>query len=365
MNKIIKIVGSVFLIGLIGYWVYAWLSDSVQLYETKEIHVGVILPLTGQYASIGETDRNAMLLAKEELKADNIKLYFEDDAYDAKTAVTSYQKLRSLNHIDVVVVLSAPSIQSIAPLTNTDNIPLLGLGGTIVYQKDTVFQLMPSGNLIFPTLGKMYGEKYKKIAVAHSNAALFAENTRMFRTGLPSDVTTSDFVINPSTDHRTEVQKVVNFHPEAVTLFMPKEDAVRFLQALRVLDRSKSIKIVCDFGVEIAVDEYTSAIGKDRLEGCVSTNLADTTQNDFKNKYKSIYGSDTQITADYAYDSIQIIKELAEKTPKARWVEELSSEDFVFHGDASGEIKFNEDGTRLDLLPTIRVYNGGKFVPLN
>jgi len=101
-----------------------------------EIHVGVILPLTGQYASLGESDRNAMLLAQKELGASgaDVKLYFEDDAYDAKTAVSAYQKLKSLNHIDAVVVLSAPSIQSIAPLTNADKIPLLGLGGTIVYE---------------------------------------------------------------------------------------------------------------------------------------------------------------------------------------------------------------------------------------
>lgn len=335
--------------------------------------IGVILPLTGQYAFIGESDRKAMLLAQEDLGS-SVELYFEDDGYDAKTAVSAYQKLRAVDHIDAVVVLSAPSIQSIAPLTNADHIPLLGLGGTIVYEKDSVFQLMPSGNLVFPTLGKLSGEKYKKIAVAHSSAPLFAENTRMFKTGLPADVTATDFIISPSTDHRTDAQKIVGSGADAVTLFMPKDDAIRLLQALRVQDRKGNMKIICDFGVEIAVNEYTDAIGKDRFEGCISTNMADTMQTDFKERYMAKYGSSSPavssssapaITADYAYDAVEMIADLMKKTATPReWIDMLSSKDYAYDGRASGKIRFSDDGTRLDMPPTVHVYKNGTFVPL-
>lgn len=351
--------------------------------SAPSVRIGVILPLTGQYAFLGESDRKAMLLALEEIEANNggvnasdIELHFEDDGYDAKTAVSAYQKLRSIDHIDAVVVLSAPSIQSIAPLTNADHIPLLGLGGTVVYEKDSVFQLMPSGNLVFPTLGRLSGEKYKKIAVAHSSAPLFAENTRMFKTGLPADVVADDFIISPSTDHRTEVQKIVSGGPDAVTLFMPKDDAIRFLQALRVQDRGGDVKIICDFGVEIAAREYADAIGKDRLEGCISTNMADTMRADFKTKYAAKYVSTSSvassssssapaITADYAYDAVGMIADLVTRgVPSSGWIEMLSSRDYVYDGRASGKIRFSDDGTRLDMPPTVRVYRNGVFVPI-
>lgn len=362
MNKSIKI-----LIGIVAVIAIIWgITSSLEPQQTsaEKIHVGVILPLSGQYAALGESDRNAILMAKEELKADNIELYFEDDKYDAKTAVTAYQKLKSINNIDVVIVLSAPSIQSIAPRTNEANIPLLGLGGTIVYEKDTVFQLMPSSNLLFPTLGKLYGEKYKKIAVAHSNAALFVENTNAFMKGIPSGVTAQDITISPASDYRTEVQKIIATNPDAVTAFMPKEEAIKFLQALRVQDRDGKIKIVCDFGFEIAPDEYAKAIGKERLEGCVSTNIADTVTPEFKERYKTQFGSDVQITADFAYDAIGIIQTLSKRYPKQDWVKELSSSGFEYTGGVSGNMKFSEDGTRLDLPPKVNVYKEGKFVPL-
>lgn len=361
MNKLTKIILGIIAIGLIVWAVIASQNPQVN----QKIKVGVILPLSGQYAALGESDRNAIIMAKEDLKADNIEFIFEDDKYDAKTAVTAYQKLASIDHIDAVVVLSAPSIQAIAPLTNKQNIPLLGLGGTIVYEKDSVFQLMPSSDSLFPTLGKIYGEKYKNIAVAHSSATLFADNTKAFMKGLPTDVKAQDIIISSASDYRTEVQKIIALNPDAVTTFMPKEDAIKFLKALRVQDGAGKIKIVCDFGTAIAIDEYTAAIGADRLEGCIATNLADTTTEEFKAKYKSRFGGDMMITADFAYDAVGMIQKLASQYAKQDWVKELSASGFAYKGEASGEIKFNDNGTRLDLPPKVDVYKGGKFVPAN
>ncbi len=341
--------------------------------QSETFSIGVITPLTGQYAFIGEANRNAILLAQRQFgdtfgpdkNSKKVEVFFEDDKYDAKLAVTAYKKLRDINHIDAVIVLGAPSIQALKPLTDSDNIPLLGLGGTIVYEKDTVFQLMPLGNLMFPTLGKVYGEKYKHIVVAQSSAALFAENARMFTTGLPSDVKHEKVIINPAADFRTEVEKIVRTNPDAVTVFLPKDDAIKFLKALRVSDREGKIKIVCDFGVEIAVKEYENAIGKDRLDGCISTNLAVTVKDKFKTDYMTQYKIEPAVTADYAYDAYQLVTQLAQSTPKEKWVEKVSSKGFVFEGNASGKMEFNDDGSRLDVPPVVRQYKNGKFVEID
>ncbi len=329
--------------------------------SNKEIRVGVIVPLSGQYAFLGESERNAILLAQKELGANNLKFYFEDDKYDPKTAVTAYQNLKSLHDIDAAIVMGAPSIQSIKPLTDKDNIPLLGMGVTLVYEKDSVFQLMPSGDTLNVVLGQRYAEKYKNIAIAHSNADLFMLNAERFKAGLTADVKTTEFILPPSNDYRTVVQKIIATNPDATTVFLPKDDGIKFLKALRVQDRTGKIKIVCDFQTEIAVKEYTEAIGADRLEGCISTNIANTAAETFKRAYKTAYNSDLQITADFAYDAVDIIKSLASK-PTDSWISILSAPDFKFTGKASGPISFNADGTRVDLPPTVHVYKNGEFI---
>ncbi len=328
---------------------------------SNEIHIGVIVPLSGQYAFLGESERNAILLAQKELHADNITFHFEDDAYDPKKAVSAYQNLKSLHNIDAVIVMGAPSIQSIKPLTDKDNIPLLGMGVTLVYEKDSVFQLMPSGDTLNVELGKIYGKTAKKIAIAHSNADLFQLSAARFKDGLGAAVQTEDFILPSSNDYRTMVQKIVAANPDAVTVFLPKDDGIKFLKALRVQDRAGQIKIVCDFQTEIAVKEYTEAIGAERLEGCISTNLANTAADEFKRSYKSAYGSDPQITADFAYDAVGLIQSLASK-PTNVWIDELASPAFKFKGNASGDIFFSADGTRIDLPPTVHIYKSGEFV---
>ncbi|HEY0907975.1 MAG TPA: ABC transporter substrate-binding protein [Candidatus Paceibacterota bacterium] len=330
----------------------------------SKVHVGVILPLTGQYASLGESDRNAMLMAKEDLAASNIELHFEDDAYDAKKAVSAYRQLRSVHDIDAVVVLSAPSIQALAPLTNADRIPLLGLGGTLVYEKDSVFQIMPSGDTLFVKLGQVYGDTYPYIAVAHSNAALFTLNANSFKKGLPPTVKIDDVALAPALDYRTEIQKILNKGPDAVTTFMAKEDAIRFLKALRTQDPKGTVRIICDFGTELAVNEYAAAIGQERLEGCLSTNLADTATQGFKERYQERFKAEPNLTGDYAYDSLGIIKGLSEAGPADTWINMLSSRDFEFDGYASGKIRFNEDGTRFDIAPDVHIYRNGRFEPM-
>ncbi len=333
--------------------------------DSKEIHVGVIVPQSGQYAFLGESERNAILLAQKELKADNITFHFEDDAYDPKKAISAYQSLKSKHDIDAVIVMGAPSIQSLKPITDKDAIPLFGIGTTLVYEKDSVFQLMPSGDMLNVELGKIYGKSVKNVAIAHSNADLFQLSAQRFKSGLGTFVQTEDFILPPSNDYRTIVQKIVATNPDAVTVFFPKEDAIKFLKALRVQDQPKDgsakIKIVCDFQTEIAVKEYTEAIGADRLEGCISTNIANTAATEFKQSYKVAYGTDPEITADFAYDAVGIIQSLSSRPPES-WIATLSSPDFKFKGHASGDISFNGDGTRIDLPPTVRIYKNGEFV---
>lgn len=348
--------------------------------QSKIIRVGVILPLSGQYSSIGESDRNAIIMARDSQldslnqNKNGLEFFYEDDKYDAKTAVSAYHKLRGIDGIDAVIVLSAPSIQAIKPLTDADQIPLFGLGATNVYEDDSVFQLMPAGNMIFSSLGKIYGDKYKNITVVHSSATLFDGNAKNFIKGLPSDVKYTDIILNPATDYRTEVEKIIQLNPAATTVFLPKDDAIKFLKSLKVQDRQGKIKIVCDFGAEIAVTEYTEAIGSDRLEGCISINLGETASSKFKSQYKERFGSDPLITADYAYDSIGMINALVESMDKiatkelsdnegigAQWIKILANDNYSYFGEASGQIKFNSDGTRLDITPTVHVYKQGKF----
>lgn len=85
----------------------------VKLFGTKNetisepIKIGVLIPITGLAAAIGEDNRQGLEIAKEDLlmKYPNLKLeiLYEDTAYDQKVAVNAYHKLRDISKVKAII----------------------------------------------------------------------------------------------------------------------------------------------------------------------------------------------------------------------------------------------------------------------
>lgn len=364
MKKIHIIIITILIVVGFGVW-FAYTKNGGNIDigrdEQKAVRIGLITPLSGQYAVFGEVNKNAAQMAVEYFGTSTVELFVEDDAYDSKKAVSAYKKLKTMNNIEAVIVLGAPSIQAIKPLSDADNIPLLGLGATLVYEKDSVFQLMPPGDNMMPTAGKIYSEKYSRIALVGNNAELFKLNITNLKKGLDAKDIVYEATLPSSMDYRTEVAKILKSNPEVVTVAFPLEEAIKFLKALNTLDTSRTVKIVCDWQAELSTKEYVQAAGADRLEGCLATGIPETADASFKEKYATKYGIPLQLTGDFTFDAIGILVELSKKVSPNAWVATLADADYVYDRGVSGLIRFNDDGTRIDQEPKISHFKNGKF----
>ncbi len=100
MNKKILIAIAILLVVLAGFYFNRNKSVNVTDKEIKNnetINIGVILPTSGIVAAFGEEARKGIdsILAS----STNIKLIYEDDACDPKTAVSAYKKLTELDKV--------------------------------------------------------------------------------------------------------------------------------------------------------------------------------------------------------------------------------------------------------------------------
>jgi branched-chain amino acid transport system substrate-binding protein len=91
--------------------------------EEKVFKIGAILPLTGYLAYLGQEEKNALLLAQDEINSSEesikIEILFEDSKSTAKDGITAYQKLRQNNLNGVITSLTIVS-EAILPLTKKD-----------------------------------------------------------------------------------------------------------------------------------------------------------------------------------------------------------------------------------------------------
>lgn len=95
--------------------------------EAKPIlKIGVVLPLTGNNAALGEDVKNGIGLALEELKKENrpvdLKVIYEDDQMEGRLTNSAALKLIQLDKVDVIVSLWTPAANIISHHTDREKV---------------------------------------------------------------------------------------------------------------------------------------------------------------------------------------------------------------------------------------------------
>ncbi|MBX7144328.1 MAG: ABC transporter substrate-binding protein [Oligoflexia bacterium] len=89
------------------------LSSPSQAETTK---IGVIVPLSGSLAQMGESLRDGFTFWKERHKTSNLEFLFEDDQFQPKLSATAAQKLISIDKVQALVTFTSGPGMAVAPL---------------------------------------------------------------------------------------------------------------------------------------------------------------------------------------------------------------------------------------------------------
>ncbi len=99
----------------------------------QKFKAGVILPLSGEFASYGAACQNAMGLALEDSgqdARDKLDFMFEDDMLSSRETVDAFRKLTSVNRIDAVITFTSGSSNAVAPLAESMRIPMIAIAAS-------------------------------------------------------------------------------------------------------------------------------------------------------------------------------------------------------------------------------------------
>lgn len=122
-----KIVSIVLAVCILGAAAIAFFAQSNK--TGNAVTIGVITPMTGNSAHLGEGIRNAILLAQSESKDTKreYKFIFEDDALDPKKSAVAAQKLTSIDHVDAIISFTAGTGNAVSPIADANKTPHIGL----------------------------------------------------------------------------------------------------------------------------------------------------------------------------------------------------------------------------------------------
>ena len=266
--------------------------------------IGLILPLTGPGAQLGELYLQGAELAVADLnaKGHDIELVVEDTGSDSKNAVTAMKKLVEVDDIKLFATTMSTHGLALKPLAAEYNIVLFG---DVAHPQMTdggqnLFRHSQTANVeVNIIVNKLKELSMKKVGLLYSNEDYGNEFNRLLKVQFPeSEAEAYDL---KATDTRTEVAKLADNEAIIVVGVGPAFNA-----------GIKQVKESGFTGPVFANIGFVISNTKDLPEskGVYHTDFPYTyldKWSDFAQKFKTKYGKDAQALHPLGYGTIELI----------------------------------------------------------
>jgi len=346
----------------------------------NEFALGVVLPLTGNYAEYGNRVKRGIDLAVEEINSKGgvagkqIHLYVEDTESQAKNAVSALTKLITTNSVRFVIgEVSSTNTLAMIPVAKQNRVFVfapVSSSPKLTNVSPLFARNWPADNAEAAAMAEYAISQGKKTAsVLYVNLDYgigLAENFRKKFESLGGKVAVYEGYSDDTVDFRTLAKKVADSESDVVFLGGYHKDMAHATKAVReVIARPMTILAGTDYEVE----EVIQIAGRG-AEGVVyGTPKFDPSSTEesvraFVDSYLKKYSREPTLFEANAYDAVYFIKNLVQQVGEDPVKVGESIRKVVNYKGASGTYSFQSDGdvSRAIGLKTVRA---GKFVSVN
>lgn len=376
MDKTIKTVLVIIVLALI-IWGITSLPGSEPA-QGEPIKIGVIAPLTGDMSNWGESMKNGIEIATNELNDQGgidgrkVEIIVEDNkACDNTTTVSAFNKLVDIDKVKAVIVGCSGAVLSVAPIAEQNKIILLttvASAAKISDAGDYVFRVCVSDAVQGKNLGDYIANRLDKksvgvIYVNNDYGVGFFNNFKNSFENNGGDIVQSEIYEANATDFRTNLVKIKQADPEALVVINYGSEGGIIAKQARELGINYQIIGSDNFGVKEVIDA-----GGNFVEGAIFvTSVLDDNKKEtkeLKQKHLDYYKNEPSIMIAVAtsYDGMNLLLNAI----KSEGYNTDSIKDFLYsvedYNGASGLITIDENGDA-QMGSTIQIIKDGQFVP--
>ncbi|TSC57064.1 MAG: branched-chain amino acid ABC transporter, amino acid-binding protein [Parcubacteria group bacterium Greene0416_79] len=276
--------------------------------KSEAIKIGLIFPLTGPVASLGENAKNGALLAYRGLETSlqgRFSLVFEDDHFDPKTAVTGFYKLVEKEKVHAVICFTSAPCSALAPLADERKIPLVAIASAPV-QKDRGFVMrleISTRKEAEKLLEFLTRKNYSNIAsvVALQDGIQSGYEVLKANNDFSRKEVSSESIVPDQKDYRTVITKMLAKKPDAIFVGLLPGTAGVFGKQARELGYKGDF-----LGFNFVEGDETLQAAGGSLDGIIYTQAAEPS-GWFSEAYKSTYGQTPGPGSAHSYDAITLL----------------------------------------------------------
>ncbi len=294
--------------------------------SADEYKLGVMLPLTGPLASIGESFRTGIEMAAEQINADggidgtDLEVVFEDTQGTPEGGVEAMNKFVNVENAPMVVTATSGQTLSAQPIASQRDVLLMNVGGASpnLLELDALYNNAVNINALGPILANhLFEQGYRRIAFV-GTADPFGEGSVEAMAPvweeLGGEVVAEQSVALTDTDYGGQMLKVRSGRPDVVIATATGEVLGQLVQ------QARAAGIDVPMAGPLGTDGLTSVAGK-AAEGFidVSMTVADPSSApgspaaEFYTDYEAEFGAAPSWIPGTAYETVYLFKSLIEQ----------------------------------------------------
>ena len=283
----------------------------------KVIKIGIIAPLTGNEAALGEGMKNAGEMAQDMLNARTdasvthgftYQVVVEDDAFDPAKTVSAAQKLITVDHVSALMTLASAAGNVVAPIANQDQVVHFGIASdpNIAKGPFNFLHWTPPSEETKVFVSELEKRGYHHVAVLGANIQGIAAVADSFEKDIQGtdiqEASRQTFNFG-TTDFRTMIDKAQASHPDIylVLSFSPETEIL-----------TKQMK---DAGITTpvtSIESFELSDHPEQYEGDWYVNAANRTPA-FDAAYTARFGKTASLGAGNAYDIVLLVAAATEQ----------------------------------------------------
>jgi branched-chain amino acid transport system substrate-binding protein len=332
--------------------------------SAQSIKIGVLLPLSGDSAFIGETTKKALEMSLEDAQKNqklkhHYQLIFEDTAFVFAKTASATQKLINVDKVDVLISTFTMSGLVSAPIAESNHVPNICFAWEDSVQKGeyNFNHFTHPAEMCRVVVQEMVKKGIKKIAVLQQNSSGFGFYLEQLKIQAEQSGVqiVSNQMFNPGQrDFRLQISKIKETKPDLVFILSLSPEADLIAKQLR----EQNIHLPLSGNVDDFVE-------KNLFEGCWYATGSAGSENFIKH-YQQFSGIFPPSWAVFSYDILSMIVHVAEQNSTKPSREEIKNALLnlkTFYGVA-GEVHVDTEG-RFHSKGCLRQIQNGKETILN
>lgn len=312
--------GGILLAVIIGLLI--WMRSA----PSQDYKIGVLYPLTGPAAGIGETNKNGVLLAIDDINNQGgingrkIVPVLLDSKSDPKEGVIEFNRAVTIDRVPIVLTASSGVCMAVAPIADEQKVVLFAdcSHPQITQNRTYVFRNFPTGDMETAPMANFISQKLKVnslgVLTANDDYGLgVAGGIKNFLKESPVSITYEETFDRAGQDFVNQVDKIIASKVDAIYVGGYGKSSGILIKQLR--ERGFKGQILAGLGITAADARAAAGEAINGVYVAVPNfdMRQDTQAKEFRQRYKAKYGSDAPFNAALTYDTTFMVAEAIKK----------------------------------------------------